>query len=617
MKKINRLISTILLFLTSANCLTMLAQGTETLHHWKAGETVSAAEVDQFGQTRCFEAVEIPDHIWEQMQGKTYKPNADIGRKDLRYLRLLHWDYDERIHLGEMICNAAIAHELVDIFRQLYQAHYPIQRMVLPDNYGADDELQMRANNSSCFCYRAISGTKKLSKHALGLAVDLNTLYNPYVGMRNGKPFLEPSTAKAYTDRSKTFKYKIDQNDLAYRLFTSYGYTWGGSWQTRKDYQHFEKELSQATKPVILGDERFDFYLPLIKEKKVALFSNHTAMIRGRHLVDHLVERGINVTAIFSPEHGFRGKADAGARVEDDVDEQTGVPILSLYGQNRQKNLGPEAMQTFDVLLVDIQDVGLRFYTYYVTMCHLIDACSASSKEVIVLDRPNPNGHYVDGPILDMKLRSGVGHLPIPVVHGLTLGELAQMAIGEKWLNEGNNCKLTVIPCLNYTHQTHYALPVAPSPNLPNMQAVYLYPSLCPFEGTVVSLGRGTDKPFQLYGHPLMKGKYTFSFTPRSVSGATRPPLLNQQCYGVDLSTLPYEKIWEEKINLSYVIDAYQCLKAQGKAEGFFTSFFDKLLGQTYVREMIIEGRSETEIRARWKQDVDQFKAKRKKYLLY
>ena len=613
----NRLISTILLFLISANCLTMLAQGTETLQHWKAGETVSAAEVDQFGQTRCFEAVEIPDHIWEQMQGKTYKPNADIGRKDLRYLRLLHWDYDERIHLGEMICNAAIAHELVDIFRQLYQAHYPIQRMVLPDNYGADDESQMRANNSSCFCYRPISGTKKLSKHALGLAVDLNTLYNPYVGTRNGKPFLEPSTAKAYTDRSKTFKYKIDQNDLAYRLFTSYGYTWGGSWQTRKDYQHFEKELSQATKPVILGDERFDFYLPLIKEKKVALFSNHTAMIRGRHLVDHLVERGINVTAIFSPEHGFRGKADAGARVEDDVDEQTGVPILSLYGQNRQKNLGPEAMQTFDVLLVDIQDVGLRFYTYYVTMCHLIDACAASSKEVIVLDRPNPNGHYVDGPILDMKLRSGVGHLPIPVVHGLTLGELAQMAIGEKWLNEGNNCKLTVIPCLNYTHQTHYALPVAPSPNLPNMQAVYLYPSLCPFEGTIVSLGRGTDKPFQLYGHPLMKGKYTFSFTPRSVSGATRPPLLDQQCYGVDLSTLPYETIWEGKINLSYVIDAYQCLKAQGKAEGFFTSFFDKLLGQTYVREMIIEGRSETEIRARWKQDVDQFKAKRKKYLLY
>ena len=617
MKKINRLFFTITIILMSSYCPTLRAQGNEILQQWKAGETVSANEVEQYGQTRCFETVEIPDNIWKQMQGKTYKPNSDIGRKDLRYLRLLHWDYDQRIHLGEMICNAAIAHELVDIFRQLYQAHYPIQRMVLPDNYGADDELQMRANNSSCFCYRPISGTKKLSKHALGLAIDLNTLYNPYVGMRNGRRFLEPSTAEAYTDRSKSFRYKIDENDLAYRLFTSYGYTWGGSWQTRKDYQHFEKELSQATKPVILADERFDFYLPLIKGKRVALYSNHTAMIRGRHLVDHLVERGVNVTAIFSPEHGFRGKADAGASVSDDVDALTGVPILSLYGRGKGNRPSDEAMQSFDVLLVDIQDVGLRFYTYYVTMCHLIDACASSDKEVIILDRPNPNGHYVDGPILDMKLRSGVGYLPIPVVYGMTLGELAKMAIGEKWLKEGNECRLTVIPCLNYTHQTHYALPVAPSPNLPNMQAVYLYPSLCPFEGTVVSLGRGTDKPFQLYGHPLMKGKYTFSFTPRSVSGAANPPLLNQECFGVDLTTLPYEKIWERQINLSYVIDAYNCLKAQGKAEGFFTSFFDKLMGQTYVREMIMEGRSEAEIRARWKQDVEQFKVKRMKYLLY
>lgn len=613
----NRLISTITIILLSANCLALRAQEAEILQQWKAGETVSAADVEQFGEARCFEAVEIPNNIWEQMQGKTYKPNSYIGRKDLRYLRLLHWDYDQRIHLGEMVCNAAIAHELVDIFRQLYKAHYPIQRMVLPDNYGADDELQMRANNSSCFCYRAISGTKKLSKHSMGLAIDLNTLYNPYVGMRNGRRFLEPSTAEAYTDRSKTFQYKIDQNDLAYRLFTSYGYTWGGSWQTRKDYQHFEKELSQATKPVVMADEQFSSYLPLIKEKRVALFSNHTAMISGRHLVDHLVERGVNVTAIFSPEHGFRGKADAGASVSDDVDPQTGVPILSLYGHRQGNRPSDEAMQDFDVLLVDIQDVGLRFYTYYVTMCRLIDACAASNKEVIILDRPNPNGHYVDGPILDMKLRSGVGYLPIPVVHGMTLGELAKMAIGEKWLKEGNECRLTVIPCLNYTHNTHYALPIAPSPNLPNMQAVYLYPSLCPFEGTVVSLGRGTDKPFQLYGHPLMKGKYTFSFTPRSVSGATNPPLLNQECFGVDLSTLPYEKIWDGQINLSYIIDAYNCLKAQGKADGFFTSFFDKLLGQTYVREMIVEGRSEADIRARWKQDVEQFKAKRMKYLLY
>lgn len=613
----NRVICTITILLTLANNLPLKAQESETLLHWKAGETVSAVEVERFGETRCFEAVEIPEHVWERMQGKSYKPNSDIGRKDLRYLRLLHWDYDGRIHLGEMVCNAAIAHELVDIFRQLYQARYPIERMVLPDNYGADDERQMRDNNTSSFCYRPISGTKKLSKHALGLAVDLNTLYNPYVGTRGGQSFVQPSTAQAYVDRTKSFRYKIDKNDLAYRLFTAYGYTWGGSWQTSKDYQHFEKELSQATKPVVLGDERFDVYLPLIRGKKVALYSNHTAIIKGRHLADHLVERGISVTAILSPEHGFRGKADAGASVADDVDAQTGIPIFSLYGQNHNNRPSDEAMQRFDVLLVDIQDVGLRYYTYYVTMCHLMDACAAAGKEVIILDRPNPNGHYVDGPVLDMKLRSGVGHLPIPVVHGMTLGELAQMAIAEKWLNEGNNCRLRVIPCLNYTHQTHYVLPVAPSPNLPNMQAVYLYPSLCPFEGTVISLGRGTDKPFQLYGHPLMMGKYTFSFTPRSVSGATRPPLLNQQCFGVDLSDLPYEKIWEGQMSLAYVIDAYRILKAQGKEAGFFTPFFDKLLGQTYVREMIIAGRSETEIRARWKQDVEQFKAKRKKYLLY
>ena len=587
------------------------------LLEWKAGETVSAQDVEQYGQPRCFKAVEIPDAVWKRMQGKTYKPNEHIGRADLRYLRLLHWDYDGRIHLGEMVCNAAIAHELVDIFRQLYQARYPIERMVLPDNYGADDELQMRANNTSCFCYRAISGTKKLSKHAMGMAIDLNTLYNPYITNRGGRRNVQPSTAEAYTDRTKSFRYKIDTDDLAYRLFKAYGYSWGGAWSDRKDYQHFEKELSQATKRVVTGDEQFERYLPLVGKRRAALFSNHTGLVGSRHLVDCLLERGVMVTAIFSPEHGFRGKADAGAGVADEVDAQTGVPILSLYGQNRQKNLSPEAMQTFDVLLVDIQDVGLRFYTYYVTMCHLMDACAAAGKEVVILDRPNPNGHYVDGPVLDMKLRSGVGYLPIPVVHGMTLGELARMAMGEGWLQEGNKCRLTVIPCMNYTHQTHYALPLAPSPNLPNMQAVYLYPSLCPFEGTVVSLGRGTDRPFQLYGHPLMKQKYTFSFTPRSMPGATRPPLLDQECYGVDLSRLPYEKIWEGQMSLAYVIDAYRCLKAQGKAEGFFTSFFDKLLGQTYVREMIEAGCSEDEIRARWKQDVEDFKAKRKKYLLY
>ena len=611
---------TILLAALLMSLTAVLAQEDSALKLWKAGVTVSSEAVEHYGLARCFVAVEIPDDVWGRMQGLTYKENPHIGRKDLRYLKLLHWDYDQQTHLGEMVCNAAIAHELVDIFRQLYQARYPIQRMVLPDNYGADDEQQMRANNTSCFCYRAISGTKHLSKHARGLAVDLNTLYNPYVIPRKGgRTEIQPTTAAKYADRSKPFRYKIDHNDLAYRLFTAYGYQWGGDWQSRKDYQHFEKDENRITKRVITGDERTELYLPRINGKRVALFSNQTGLVGAdnRHVLDVLVEKGVKVVAVFSPEHGFRGHADAGAAIKDEVDEQTGIPILSLYGQDRQKHLGEESMRLFDVLLVDIQDVGLRYYTYYVTMCHLMDACAKYGREVIILDRPNPNGHYVDGPVLDMTLRSGVGHLPIPVVHGLTLGELARMAVGEKWLNEGNECRLTVIPCQNYTHQTHYALPVAPSPNLPNMQSIYLYPSLCPFEGTVVSMGRGTDKPFQQYGHPQMLACHSYSFTPQSMPGATRPTLQGQKCYGKDLSTLPYETIWRQQMSLAYVIDAYRCLKEKGLADSFFTSFFDKLLGQTYVREMIEKGCSEAEIRARWKNEVEAFKQKRQQYLLY
>lgn len=406
---------------------------------------------------------------------------------------------------------------------------------------------------------------------------------------------------------------------LLVALLTAFCYLWGFDWQSRQECWQMEKSEAKMAKRVMTGDERTELYMPLIKGKRVALFSNQTGLVgeEHRHVLDLLVEKGARVTAVFSPEHGFRGRADAGALVEDEVDGKTGIPILSLYGQNRKKHLGEDAIGLFDVLLVDIQDVGLRYYTYYVTMCHLMDACAKYGREVIILDRPNPNGHYVDGPILDMALRSGVGHLPIPVVHGMTLGELARMAVGEKWLNEGNECKLTVIPCLNYTHQTHYALPVAPSPNLPNMQAIYLYPSLCPFEGTVVSLGRGTDKPFQQYGHPQMRACHSHTFTPQSVPGATHPPLLGQECYGRDLSTIPYDTIWKQQMSLAYVIDAYRCLQKEGKAEGFFTSFFDKLLGQTYVREMIEAGYSEAEIRARWKDDVEKFKRKRKKYLIY
>lgn len=363
---------------------------------------------------------------------------------------------------------------------------------------------------------------------------------------------------------------------------------------------------------IILGNERTSEYYPLLRGKRVALFGNHTSLRGNRHLLDCLLADSIRVVAVFSPEHGFRGNADAGEKVGSSVDSRTGVPILSLY-DGKDKRPSAASMKKFDVLLADIQDVGLRFYTYYITLCRLMDACAEYGKSVIVLDRPNPNGHYVDGPLLDMKYKSGVGWLPIPVVHGMTLGELARMVNGEGWLPAGRTCRLTVVPCLNYTHQTRYDLPVPPSPNLPNMKAVYLYPSLCPFEGTVVSLGRGTDKPFQIYGHPDMKG-YSYSFTPRSVPGAKNPPLLGKRCHGADLSGKSDEELRREGLNLTYVIDAYRNLNI---GDRFFTSFFELLMGTSYVRQMIKEGRSAEEIRARWMPDVERFKEQRRPYLLY
>lgn len=366
------------------------------------------------------------------------------------------------------------------------------------------------------------------------------------------------------------------------------------------------------TSRVIPGDERTDEYFPLLKGRRIALFSNHTGMVGDKHVLDILVESGMNVTAIFSPEHGFRGDADAGEKVSGSVDAKTGVPILSLYN-GREKRPSPAAMQKFDVLVVDIQDVGLRFYTYYITLCRLMDACAEHGKQVVLLDRPNPNGHYVDGPLLDMRHKSGVGWLPIPIVHGLTLGELARMVNGERWLPEGRTCPLTVVPCLNYTHATRYELPIPPSPNLPNMKSVYLYPSTCLFEGTVVSLGRGTELPFQMYGHPDMKG-CTYSFTPRSMSGAKHPPLQDRLCHGVNLSAKPDEEIAREGINLNYVIDAYRNLNI---GDRFFTSFFELLVGVDYVRTMIEQGATAEEIKARWQGDVEKFKEQRRKYLLY
>ncbi|MFV0536065.1 MAG: exo-beta-N-acetylmuramidase NamZ domain-containing protein [Dysgonomonas sp.] len=370
--------------------------------------------------------------------------------------------------------------------------------------------------------------------------------------------------------------------------------------------------VSYAQNNIKVGAESTNEYFPLIKGKRIAVMSNHTGIVNNEHLVDMLVKERINVVAIFSPEHGFRGNADAGEHVASSVDEKTGVPIRSLY-DGKERKPSKESMDMFDILIIDIQDVGLRFYTYYITMVRLMDVCAEYGKKVVVLDRPNPNGHYIDGPILDMKHKSGVGWLPIPIVHGMTLGELALMVNGEKWLPDGKTCDLSVIKCKNYTHKTLYKLPVAPSPNLPTMKSIYLYPSTCLFEATPVSLGRGTSFPFEVYGHPNMKG-YMFSFTPKSISGAKNPPQLNKLCYGVDLRNISDDEIFAKGFDLTYVIDAYNNLNM---GDHFFRPFFEKLVGVDYIRKMIIDGKSADEIKKMWKGDVEKFRLQRKPYLLY
>ena len=361
-----------------------------------------------------------------------------------------------------------------------------------------------------------------------------------------------------------------------------------------------------------MGAEITEAYFPLLEGQRVAVMSNQTGMVGDVHLVDMLISKDINVVGIFSPEHGFRGTADAGEHVASSVDEKTGLPIWSLYTSGSGKPTA-ENMQEFDVLLFDLQDVGLRFYTYYASMARLMDACAEHNKKMIVLDRPNPNGMYIDGPILDMKHKSGVGWLPIPVVHGMTLGELALMINGENWLPEGRECDLTVVACENYTHQTLYELPISPSPNLPTAHSIYLYPSTCLFEGTVVSLGRGTSFPFEAYGHPDYTGS-DFSFTPRSVPGAKNPPLLDQLCYGVDLRDIPSDEVIKNGFDLSYTIDAYNNLDM---GEKFFSSFFEKLVGVDYIRQDIMAGKSAEDIKAKWADDVEKFREQRRPYLLY
>ncbi len=369
-----------------------------------------------------------------------------------------------------------------------------------------------------------------------------------------------------------------------------------------------------ADDTVTVGAARTSEYLPLLEGKRVGLYTNHTGMIdSSTHTLDAMLAAGIDVECVFAPEHGFRGTADAGEHVAGGIDQKTGVKIVSLYGPGRAEAM-EKAMQDLDIVVTDIQDVGLRYYTYYCTMLELMNSAAAHGKKFMVLDRPNPNGMYVDGPILDMKYESGVGRLPIPVVHGLTLGEMARMINGEGWLKQGRTVDLTVVPCAGYTHATRYELPIAPSPNLPDMTSIYLYPSICYFEATDVSLGRGTEKPFKIYGHPRMKGR-SFSFTPTSRPGAKNPPQKGVKCYGVDLSDMPHDSIIARGIDLSYLIDAYRGTAPH--KERFLTSFFEKLIGVDYVRQMIADGASADEIKARWAGDVADFKIRRRPYLLY
>ena len=368
-----------------------------------------------------------------------------------------------------------------------------------------------------------------------------------------------------------------------------------------------------AAQNIKTGAESVSEYLPLLQGKKVAVLSNQTGIIGKTHLVDSLVALKVNIVAIMSPEHGFRGDADAGEHVSSSVDQKTGIPIKSLYEGNTGKPAS-ELMKEIDVMVFDLQDVGVRFYTYLTTMARMMEACAENGVKMVILDRPNPIGFYVDGPILDMKYKSGVGWLPIPTVHGMTLGELAGMINGEKWLKDGIQCDIKVIKCKNYTHASMYQLPVKPSPNLPDMRSIYLYPSTCYFEATPVSLGRGTTTAFQMYGHPNMKG-YKFSFTPRSIPGAKLPPQLNKECFGGDLRKTPsIEEINKAGINLEYVVDAYRNLNLD---DHFFRSAFENLIGQGYVRKMIKEGKTTAEIKAMWAGDVAKFKEQRRPYLLY
>ena len=365
---------------------------------------------------------------------------------------------------------------------------------------------------------------------------------------------------------------------------------------------------SQSQHQIIVGANQLENYLPLLRNKQIAVVANQTSLINGSHLVDSLLACGVSIVKVFAPEHGFRGESDAGALINDEIDVKTGLPIYSLYGKNKKPSA--EALNNIDLIVFDIQDVGARFYTYISTLHYVMEACAENNIELLVLDRPNPNAHYVDGPILDTAYQSFVGMHPIPIVHGLTIGEYAQMINGSFWLKDSIQCNLTVQEMKYYTHSLPYDLPVKPSPNLPNSQSISLYPSLCLFEGTAISVGRGTNLQFQIIGSPLLDS-CSYSFSPSSQSGAKYPKHESLKCCGWDLSK--YEI--DNGINLSYLIECFNQYNSKGIP--FFNSFFDKLAGSNVLRVLIEAGWSEAQIKETWQEGLQLYKEQRLNYLIY
>lgn len=381
--------------------------------------------------------------------------------------------------------------------------------------------------------------------------------------------------------------------------------------ETNEECIREEAAITNAVHKPVLGIDRLHLFMDSLQNKRIAVVSNQTSMVGNVHLVDTLLALKLNVVSVFAPEHGFRGEADAGEKVHSSIDEKTGLPLISLYGQNKKPQ--KEQLDSIDIVIYDIQDVGVRFYTYISTLHYVMEACAENGKQLVVLDRPNPNGHYIDGPVREPQYRSFVGMHPVPIVYGMTIGEYAMMINGERWLRDSLTCKLWVIPNKYYTHKTKYVLPVPPSPNLRSEAAIALYPSLCLFEATTVSVGRGTDKPFEMFGHPCFP-ELDCEFTPVSSPGAKNPMHENKVCYGIDLESSINKRKYE--INLNYLIQAKDLL---GDSMMYIDQieFFNRLAGTAKLREQILAGWSAREIRATWKPKLDDFKKIRQKYLLY